>query len=257
MRLLPRPNGEHLLSWYGAGLTTLWPGLMVMTRRQWQGVEHLGRPGDGMVVAVNHLSWFDPFVVAHFLNDNGRSPRFMAKDSVFDVPIGGSILKGARQIPVYRESKDAAKAVSAAVAAVNAGESVVVYPEGTITRDPQLWPMRGRTGAARIALATRKPVIPVAQWGAQEVMAPYKIEANLFPPKTMRLRAGSPVPLQDLYDEEINERVLAIATDRIMDAITAQLVQIRGEEPPLGRWDPKTEQRVSSLTETEPGAAAE
>lgn len=240
MRLFPRPEGESLVSWYNAGVGMIWPVVQLSTRRNWQGVENLGRPGDGMVVAANHISWLDPFVLAQFLNDNGRSPRFLAKASLFDVPLGGDVLKGANQIPVYRETADATNALSAAIEAVREGESIVIYPEGTITRDPAIWPMTAKTGAARIALASRMPLVPVAQWGAQDVMRPYKLEARFWPPKTMTFRAGEPVDLTDLYDEPMDAQVLAVATDRLMDAITAMLADIRGETPPDGRFDAKS-----------------
>lgn len=256
MRLLPVPKGESPLSWYGAAVGVLWPGMMVATHRDWRGQSFLGSSGQGRVIVANHVSWFDPFVLAHYLNDSGRAPRFLAKASVFDVPVGGQILAGAKQIRVYRESGNAAKAVEAAVEAVQDGEAVVVYPEGTITRDPQLWPMRARTGAARIALTTRTPVIPVAQWGAHEVMAPYKLEARLWPIKTMHVWAGPAVDLSDLHGRGLSARTLELATDRIMDAITAQLAQIRGEMPPAGRWDRKLDRRVPTLTETEPDTPA-
>lgn len=240
MRFLPRPTGESFLSWYNAGVAILWPPLQLLTHRDWRGVERLGAQGDGMVLAVNHISWFDPFVIAHFINDSGRSVRLLAKSEVFDVPIGGQILKGSNQIPVYRDTGDAAGAVRAAVDAVNEGECIVVYPEGTITRDPDLWPMTGKTGAARIALQTRKPLLPVAQWGAHEVMPPYRLEANLLPRKTMHMWTGEPVDLSDLYDREPTPEVLRAATTRIMDAITDLLGQIRGEQPPTDRWNLKT-----------------
>jgi len=241
--LPPHPEGESYLSWYGAGLGILWPGLKFFTRRDWRGTQNLGRPGDGLILAANHISWFDPFTFAHFVNDNGRSPRFLAKASLFDVPVGGDILSGAHQIPVDRESTDSNQALEHAVAAVNDGESVLIYPEGTITRDPDMWPMTAKTGTARIALTTRKPVVPVAQWGPQEVMGPYRLEANFFPIKTMHYWAGEPVDLSDLYDEEFDSAVLAAATDRILDAITSLLAEIRGEPIPEGRFDFKSGRR--------------
>ena len=82
-------------------------------------------------------------------------------------------MRSAEQIPVYRMTTDASQAFDAAVEAVQEGECVVVYPEGTITRQPDLWPMTGKTGAARIALAAGVPVVPVAQWGAHQILAPY------------------------------------------------------------------------------------
>ncbi len=236
MRLLPRPKDEGFLSYYNAGVYILWPPMTALTRRDWHGSERLGEPGDGMVIAANHISWFDPFAMCHFINDNGRSVRILAKASLFDVPIGGRVLSGTGQIPVFRDTGDAAVAVDAAVHAVDSGECVLVYPEGTITRDPDLWPMSGKTGAARIALRTRKPVIPVAQWGAHEVMAPYRLEARLLPRKTMHVRAGPPVDLADLYGLDPTPEVLAAATNRIMTAITAELAVIRGEQPPADRW---------------------
>lgn len=243
MPLLPRPPGETFVSWYNTGVFILWPPMNVATKHEWRGAEHIGSYGDGLVLGVNHISWFDPFAVAHFVNDNGRSVRFLAKAALFDVPVGNRVLKGTDQIPVYRASGDAAAAVDAAVQAVDDGECIIVYPEGTITRDPDLWPMTAKTGAARIALTTRKPLVPVAQWGAHEVMAPYKVEANLIPRKTMRFLAGEPVDLSDLYDLELSGEVLAVATNRLMDAITGLLAELRGEEPPEGRWSMKAEQR--------------
>ena len=71
---------------------------------------------------------------------------------------------------MQRQSAQSADALLAAVEAVGQGRAVVIYPEGTITRDPDLWPMAGKTGAARIALRTGCPVIPIGQWGAQELM---------------------------------------------------------------------------------------
>ena len=76
----------------------------------------------------------------------------------------------------------------------------MVYPEGTITRDPDLWPMTGKSGAARIALATGCPVIPVGQWGAHQLLAPYSKKPDLFPRKKIIVLAGDPVDLSDLLD---------------------------------------------------------
>jgi 1-acyl-sn-glycerol-3-phosphate acyltransferase len=135
----------------GFVISVLRPPLMVLTRRDWAGAENLPASG-GCVVAVNHVSEVDPMPLAHFLYDNGRIPRFLGKAEVFKVPIAGWILTSAGQIPVYRQTSDAAQAFSAAAAAVEKGECVVVYPEGTISRDPSMWPMVGKSGAARIAL---------------------------------------------------------------------------------------------------------
>lgn len=223
---------------YRIAVFVLWPLMMAFTKRDWQGMENLNDDDGGIIVAVNHNSWFDPLVIAHALWDNDRPPRFLAKESVFRVPIAGSIITSAGQIPVYRETREAVAAVRDAITAVNAGECVVVYPEGTITKEPNLWPMTGKTGAARIALATGRPVIPMAQWGATDVIAPYKKELRLLPRKTMHVRVGAPVDLSDLAGLPLDQTTLEIATNRIMDAITALLADIRDEEPPTERFRP-------------------
>jgi 1-acyl-sn-glycerol-3-phosphate acyltransferase len=218
---------------------------MVLTKRDWHGGENLPRTG-GFVATPNHLSYTDPLIFAHFMHDNGRPPFFLGKEGVFRVPVLGAILRSAEQIPVYRNTGRAADAFRAAVAAVEAGKCVGVYPEGTLTRDPDLWPMVGKTGAARIALATRCPVIPVAQWGPQELLAPYSRKVGLLPRKTMHVTAGPPVDLSDLYDKPVTAALLKEATARIMAALTAQLEQVRGEQAPAERFD----SRVHGLPET-------
>lgn len=214
------------------------PLLMALTKRDWRGLEHLP-PSGGFVVSTNHVSYVDPLVFAHFMYDSGREAYFLGKDSIFRLPAVGWILRRAGQIPVYRNSAAAADAYRAAVAAVREGKAVGIFPEGTITRDPDLWPMRGKTGAARVALETQCPLIPVAQWGAQEILAPYAKRAHLFPRKTMHMRAGPAVDLSDLYDRPIDTKTLREATDRLMDRITELLEQIRGEESGHARFDPR------------------
>lgn len=214
------------------------PPLMALTRRRWSGAENLVRDR-GCVVVPNHNSHVDPLVVAHFLNDNGVTPSFLGKIEVFDIPVVGRILRAARQIPVYRESGQAGDAYRAAVAAVRGGQAVVIYPEATLTRDPDLWPMRGKTGAARVALQTRCPVIPVAQWGSQQILYPYSKHAHLLPAKEVTVVAGPPVDLSDLYDRPVTKAVVDEATGRIMATLTSMLEEIRGEQAPAERFDPR------------------
>jgi 1-acyl-sn-glycerol-3-phosphate acyltransferase len=223
--------------WYRLAATLLRPIFTVITRRVWRGAENLPTSG-GYVAAVNHLSYVDPFTFAHFLFDNGQLPRFLAKDSLFHLFFIGNVMRGAKQIPVYRTSGDAMSALSAAVAAVEAGECVAIYPEGTLTRDPDLWPMQGKTGAARVALASGCPVIPIAQWGAQEILGPYKVLPRLLPRHTSYVSAGPPVDLSRFEGRELTVEVYREATDAILDAITELLAEIRQQQPPATRWDP-------------------
>ncbi len=170
------------------------PLVRLLTRHEWRGRENVPLTG-GCVVVVNHTSHADPFVVAHYLINVPRLPRFLGKESVFRIPVAGRILSSAGQIPVYRETADASRSYSAAVDAVRAGECVVIYPEGTLTRDPDLWPMRGKTGAARVALETGCPVVPLAQWGSHRVLSPYGKDLRLVPPQGVQVAAGPPVDL--------------------------------------------------------------
>lgn len=212
------------------------PLLLATTKREWIDAEKVPATG-GMVVVLNHLSHLDPITAAHLLTDYGRLPRYLAKAGLFDTPVVGSFMRGAGQIPVERATANAAGAYDAAVAAVRAGECVVVYPEGTITRDPHGWPMVGKSGAARIALETGCPVIPVGQWGAQEILPAYGSRPHLFPRKTIRMQVGDPIDLADLLEQPITIAVIAEASRRIMDEITSLVAVIRGETAPPERYD--------------------
>ncbi len=149
------------------------PMLFAMTRPDWHGGEHL--PHDrGFIAAGNHMTNVDPLTFAHYLYDHGVAPKILAKSSLFGVPVLGPVLRATGQIPVYRNTAQAGDSLRAAIEAIDAGECVAVFPEGTLTRDPDLWPMVGKTGIARLALTTQAPVIPIAQWGAQDLLGQYK-----------------------------------------------------------------------------------
>ena len=230
---------QRLGFWYRVVAGIIRPILVLFTRHDWHGTENLPPVGTGVVISPNHVSYADPLTFAHFLWDNGRAPRFLAKESVFRIPVIGRIIAACGQIPVYRESRDAAKAFTEAVKAVEQGECVAIYPEGTITRDPGLWPMVGKTGAARVALETGCDVIPVAQWGPHELLPPYSKKPRLFPRKIMRVTAGPPVDLDDFKGRPITAELVQEATELIMEAITSELAKIRGESPPDTRFDPR------------------
>ena len=212
------------------------PVLLTITRRVWVGGERLPARG-GFIIALNHISHLDPLTAAHLVYDHGRLPRYLAKSGLFRNRALGGFLRSAGQIPVERETTGAAGAYDAAVDAVRSGKCVVIYPEATITRDPQMWPMRGKSGAARIALATGCPVLPVGQWGAHEILPPYARRPHLRPKHTVTMRVGPPVDLGDLAAREQTTEVVAEATDRILAAITAEVAEIRGEPAPLERYD--------------------
>lgn len=242
--------------WYRLAAVLVKPPLVVFFNRDWRGMEHIPDDG-GFITVVNHNSALDPLSYAHFQYNTGRVPRFLAKVDLFKDGFVGRAMRGTGQIPVYRETKDAIGAFRAAVEAINNGECVAFYPEGTLTREPGMWPMKGKTGAARVALATKAPVVPVAQWGANLAVPPYpkRKDIRLFPRKTLVVQAGPPIDLSEFYGQEPTAAVLREVTERIMDEITAQLSDIRGEPAPVERFDQREAlQRRQEIPHEQPPA---
>lgn len=213
------------------------PPLRLLSSRRWTGAERLPR-GSGFVVAANHISHLDPVTLADFALAQGLRPSFLAKASLFRVPVVGTALRRTAQVPVLRGTADARVALAAGEQRVRDGGCVVVYPDGTITRDPELWPMLGKTGAARIALATGCPVVPVAQWGPQ-LLVPRHGRPRLRPRPCLQVLVGEPVDLSRFAGRPLDAGVLHEATAAIVDAVVALLEQLRDERAPA-RWDPVT-----------------
>lgn len=231
-------SGDRKRPWFRLAEVLLIPPMLVLIKRRWHGRDRIPRTG-GAIVVANHISKIDPITFGHFVHGAGRVPHYLAKVELFEHKLLGPIFRGTDMIPVYRGGENAGASVEAAVQAVRDGMCIVVYAEATITRDPNLWPMVGKTGAARIALETGAPLIPVAQWGAHRILAPYEKRPSFFPRKTVYVRAGEPVRLDDLSGQELTPEVLAEATERIMAAITAELEVIRAEKALAERFDPR------------------
>jgi len=215
------------------------PVLNAITKRTWQGSENIPQSGPAIVIS-NHLSYADVLFFAQFLFKNGRAPRFIGKRSVFNVPVIGRILLAAGQIPVDRESTHAGKALDHAVAALRAGHLIGIYPEGTLTRDENLWPMVAKTGAARLAIITQLPIIPVAAWGNADVLPPYNKIPRIWRRSKIILRAGAPIDMSPWYGKQDDPAALAQATAHIMGELTTMLEDIRGEKRPAHIFDPHT-----------------
>ena len=242
---------DHRTAPFWVVVAILKPLLLTFTEPRWSGGEHVPARG-GVVIAANHISHADPFTFALFVYDQGRLPYFLAKSEVFRIPVARRLLAATGQIPVHRMTADAAHAFTAAVAAVDEGKAVVVYPEGTLTRQPDLWPMAAKTGAARIALASGAPVVPVAQWGAHEILYPYAKRPTLRLRMPVLTRAGAPVDLDDLRGRPLTPELAREATDRIMTAITVLLEELRGEQAPRERFDPRTDSLNEFRTDSRP-----
>lgn len=233
LRHLVREPGPRLTK-VAVGL--LRPGMRLISRHAWSGLANI--PSGGAVLAVNHVSNFDPLVMSHVVVHAGRWPYFLAKSSLFDNPVLGPIVRATGQIPVHRGTAQAESALTAARAAINSGQLIIVYPEGTITADPDGWPMTALSGAARLALETGCPLVPAGQWGAQAILGMKAIRApRLVPRPTISVHIGPSIELDDLRGRPITTQVLNAATDRLMTAIVEIVADLRGESPPAALFD--------------------
>jgi 1-acyl-sn-glycerol-3-phosphate acyltransferase len=217
--------------WQRFAAAVVLPVLRAWTKPTWTGQEHIPAAG-GVIIVPNHASHFDPLVVAHYVYASGRWPRFLAKASLWDVPLLGSFLSKVKQIPVERGSVEAVRSLDVLVDAVQQGGAVVIYPEGTTTKQPDLWPMRGKTGAARLALVTGAPVVPVANWGAYRIFDARtgRLKPGLRVP--VSVTAGPPVDLSRWAGASPSRAVLDEMTEAIMLDIRDLVGSLRGQEPP-------------------------
>ena len=235
------PSGKPLgtNSYFKICASFLIPILSAVTKRDWRGTENLPQSGPVIVVS-NHISYADPLIFTQFLYQNGRAPRFLGKASVFRIPIIGKIIAGSGQIPVERESENARFALQHAIAFLEAGHCLGVYPEGTLTRDENFWPMRAKTGIARLAIMTQVPVIPCAQFGAQEVLPRYGKVPRSWRRTPVSVWAGPALEFSRWKGKEEDPIALKEATEYVMAALTHLLEEIRGEYAPKEIFDPHT-----------------
>lgn len=222
--------------WVGTAAALFYP-VTTLGRRVYRGGERVPREG-GALLVMNHVSHMDPAVDAVFVHRQKRVPRFLGKDSLVRTPVFGKIFVGAGSIPVYRGSSSAGDSLRAAHQALRDGKIVVIYPEGTITKDPNGWPKRSYTGVARLALGTDAPVIPIARWGTNEILDFYQKKIRLFPRKTITHSVGEPVDLSAYRGKEPSTAVLREVTELLMDRVTELLAEIRGEQPPVKKPEP-------------------
>ncbi|WP_324273948.1 lysophospholipid acyltransferase family protein [Blastococcus brunescens] len=218
-----------------AAIVVIYPVSSLMFRLRYR---HGGRlPANGPVLLVaNHISILDPLACARLVFDNGRLPHFLAKESVF-TGFAGTLLRSAGQIPVARFSDSAHEALEAATADLDAGNVVVIYPEGSVTRDPDWWPMQSRTGVARLALTTDAVVLPVAQWGPQEVHDYHRRQLRLRFRAPADYLVGEPVDLADQRSRvraghPLTAELLRETTDLIMTRVREGLAELRDEPAP-------------------------
>jgi len=201
---------------YGLARSVLLPPLHFGIRWTVDGAHRIPVRGPA-ILASNHISYLDPLVLAYVADRRHRKVRFLAKAELFDKRGLGPVLRAIHQIPVARGTKRSAGSLTHAEAALERGECVTVFPEGTISLD--LEPMVGKSGTGRLAAATGVPVTPIGLWGTQRI---------LFKGRKPRWRWGiaETVVIGDPVRVGADENVY-VATDRIMAAICACVARAR------------------------------
>jgi 1-acyl-sn-glycerol-3-phosphate acyltransferase len=199
---------------------------------------HLPTEGP-FILSPNHYSEIDPIVMGVVVWKLRRTPRFLAKSSLFKVPALGWLLRFTGQIPVEREAgAKLGEPLKAATLLAERGQGVIVYPEGTLTKDPELWPMKGKSGAIRMALEQGIPLYPAAHWGTQNWMGHYAKKIRVFPRTTIDVVVGPPMDLSKYVGKLLTRDLVESATTELMDQVASLLAELRGEPKPAKLFDP-------------------
>lgn len=217
--------------WYDIARLVAIPPVKFWFNWRFEDLDRIPRTGPA-IVAANRISYLDPFADGYAVMKAGRRPRFLAKEELFTIPVVGTVIRGARQIPVKRGSGDPAPLISASEA-LEAGEAVVIYPEGTVTKNPDFLPMQGKTGAVRLSLMSGVPITPLATWGGQAVWQKSG-KGSLKFGRPIWLKAGEPIDFSDRADQVGDREALHEMTDELMSALTALVLDLRSRYPK--RW---------------------
>lgn len=211
--------------------------------------------GKPFLMAANHIGVFDAVVLMAACRRVGIAPRFMLAGGLLDAPVLGPALTASGHLRVDRhDSSSALEQFAHAVEDLKkATVPLIVYPEGRISHDPGLWPERGKSGAARLALAAGVPVVPISQWGAHEAvywgtetvsgladLLPLVRSGSTSPLRRPRFQVhfGEPISLADLDPDKPGSGMAAHR--RIMQAITDGLVPLRPNELDRPRFNDPT-----------------
>ena len=188
------------------------PFLKVVSRQKVTGLENIPRQG-GFIAVANHLTDLDSLTAMRALVDADVPVYSLAKSTLFKVPLLGSILRAASDV-------------------LADGGAIMIFPEGTLSRDPLKWPMVAKTGAARLAMTSGAPVLPMGQWGAHEILDTYGCSFRPFPRKDVRVTIGELMDLSRFGTDTQDREAVRACTAEIMRAITALVEELRGEKAP-------------------------
>jgi 1-acyl-sn-glycerol-3-phosphate acyltransferase len=241
-------------AWVKAGELALIPLTHLIAKRRYAGALRIPETGGALIVA-NHISHVDPIFDTVFIRSSGRIPHVMAKASLWKIPVVRRVLTGTGQIPVERGGGAGQAALEQTVASLAAGHVVLIYPEGTVTKDPDGWPMRPRPGVAALALSGDFPVIPVAHWGSNHVYTSYAsgMRFKPFPRKDVHVVAGEPIDLSEWRGKPVDNRAIRDVSYLIMGRVRDMVAQLRGETAPAAFFNPKTGSPETTTGETTTG----
>jgi 1-acyl-sn-glycerol-3-phosphate acyltransferase len=246
------PVYEPANFWIRACEIVFYPVSRLLARRNFVGIERLVRPGGALIVA-NHISHLDPLYDAVFIRKSGRIPHIMAKKSLWKIPVLGKALAGTGQIPVDRSGSGAGQAsLDAATSRLVDGDVVLIYPEGSVTREPDFWPMKPKPGVAALALSGDFPVIPMARWGTQRIYNSYAPKGRFkpFPRKEVQVVAGPPIDLSQWRGKPTDARAIRDVSYLIMGTIRDMLAELRDETAPTEFFDPRKAARKNQSSGT-------
>jgi 1-acyl-sn-glycerol-3-phosphate acyltransferase len=212
-------------------IATALAGFKVLGQRfQMTGTEHVPRSG-GVLLAYNHVSYVDFVYGGLAARPSRRLVRFMAKRELFDHRFAGPLMRSLHHIEVDRSSGE--KSLDTALAHLEAGEAVGIFPEATISRSMEL--KEFKTGAVRIAAEAGVPLVPVILWGTQRMMT--KDHPRDFGRgKTIALTVGEPMyPTGENAAAETAELKarMSVLLDQTIAAYPAD------EQPPGSWWLPR------------------
>jgi 1-acyl-sn-glycerol-3-phosphate acyltransferase len=229
-RARPASRGLSALGepWYHVATGAALPPVKLWFNWRFEDLGRIPRHGP-VIIACNHASYLDPFANAYAVMEAGRRPRFLAKVELFDIPLVGTVLRGANQIPVARGRHDGS-ALVAAERALADGEAVVIYPEGTVTSRPDHLPMEGKTGTVRLALATGAPIVPMASWGSHPVWQKSGRGSLRFG-RPVWVKAGPALDLAPRAAERDDRAAVQEMTDGLMRELTDLVVDLRDRYP--------------------------
>ncbi|MFL5798625.1 MAG: lysophospholipid acyltransferase family protein [Actinomycetota bacterium] len=236
--MAPRPPGRGrgrgrtvLEPWYRLAEVSLKTPIKLWFNWRFEGLENVPPEGPALL-ACNHTSYFDPLAHALTVIQAGRRPRFLIKKELYGNWLLRHVFTGARQIPVDRGTGNAAP-VDAAVQALREGEAVMIFPEGTVTRNPDHTPMHAKTGVARIALGADVPVIPMAVWGAHQIMQKGGQKGLTFG-RPIWAKVGAPMDFSDFLDRREDPEALREVIDAVMAEVSRLVADLRSRYPK--RW---------------------